>query len=142
TYREEIGWEGLIERARKANMERTLYYSLFLMPDKWKTFDISIMERLKSFAFGYGERLFLRRLKKGQKIPYSGDTLFLLNVKGMLKKTRFLARVIFSEEEIRLKDIINPILFIRFLMDRLGKIGRFIYDITVGRLRLPYGVNL
>lgn len=60
------------------NIADTFYYNLFLMPEEWKAFDESLMERLRSQSFRFGERLLLERLEKGHNIHYSGDPFFYL----------------------------------------------------------------
>lgn len=132
-YRDVIDWERLFRRARDMNLDRTLYYSLFLMPEEWRTFDPSVINGLTPRTFYNGERLLLKRLKRGQKIPYSGDTLFLLNVKGILKRLKFLKGVLFPQEEVGMKTLLNPFTLFGFLIVRFLKIWRFLFDIMMIR---------
>ncbi|MFQ5900161.1 MAG: nucleotidyltransferase family protein [Thermodesulfobacteriota bacterium] len=123
-YRDGIDWERLFERARSMNLERTLYYSLSLMPEEWRGFDGSVIERLGPHFSCYGEEPLLGRLRKGERISYSGDILFLLNTKGIWNKMRFLKGCLLPKEEVGLRTLFNPLLLIRFLAGRLIKIGK------------------
>ncbi len=114
-YREDIDWDEVVSRAEGMGLDRPLFYTLYLMPRGWRTFDPSLMERLASTT--HLERLILDRLRE-REVPYAGEALFLLNIRGFYNKLAFIKGVLLPEEERdRLPDL---------LLDRLGKVRAMI----------------
>ncbi len=138
-HKKDIDWDRILQRAKRMNLERTLYYNLFLLPNEWKVFEPSTLELFKPRSFHYGEEGLLKKLKQGQIVSYAGDILFMLNARGLWKKTRFLIGVLFPKEEVGFKIILNPIGLIRFLLYRLTKVGKFCYEIARRRVGLTHG---
>ena len=97
-YRDSIDWDDLAERAEGMGLKRSLFYALSLMPEGWRTFDRSLMERFLPPDLSPLERRVLSRLREGE-VPYSGEILFLLNIRGFCNKLAFMKGVLFPPEE-------------------------------------------
>lgn len=119
-YKGCIEWDDLAERADRIGLKRPFFYTLSLMPEGWRTFDRTLMERFIPADLSLWERVLLRKLKEGE-VPYSGEILFLLNIRGFYNKLAFIKGVLFPPEEIgKIKT------FPSLIWDRLRKGGMMI----------------
>ncbi len=131
-YGDRIDIEELFYRAGEMNLSRTLFYSLFLMPEEWLDSYSSMVEVLRPEPFHPGEEAILKRLKRGVAIPYAGESLFLLNTRGIWNWMVFIKSIIFSKEEIRAWHLLNPLTIYRFVKDRFIKMGVYLFGLFIG----------
>ena len=135
-YRDKIDGKRFFERAGFMGLEKTVYYSFSLMPQKWKSYNEDVLKASNDKYLSCSERFLLKRLKINRSIPYSGDTFFLFATKGLWKKLFFLKAVLLPEEELKSNGAV--IGFLKFLAGRFLGIGRLILSIAKGRRGLVY----
>ncbi len=131
-YRDRIDIKRLFHRAREMNLSRTVFYSLFLMPEEWLDSYRSILKVLRPETFQPGEEALLKRLKMGEAIPYAGESLFLLNTRGIWNWIVFIKSIIFPDEEIRLGYLLNPFAIYHFIKDRFIKMVVYLFSLFIG----------
>lgn len=100
-YKADIDWEKLIQRARRFNLIKPLYFSLRFIAHYWNLPHIlSLISHMHQISLNFIEQIALKKILKLEKIDRWGDILYLFNIKRKRDKLLFMLETLFPRPKI------------------------------------------
>ncbi len=132
-YRNGLNWERVIEDSFRFNLDRMVYYNLYLVR-KFLGREIPsyVLKRLRPERPGYFERKFVSFISKNRRFPGLSYLLYLSLNRGLFAKGRFVFRTFFPPRQVMAqrnnisRKNLTPLPYLRHLREVLGPLPKLI----------------
>jgi hypothetical protein len=107
-YKDRIDWKVLSEEAKRFNLSRILYYSLFLASKRLR-YDIPELEKMKAVKISSLEKVLFSLMNKEIGLSLSAYLMYLLTQDGLAGKLKFIKRTILPTTYVMAHNFSLPI---------------------------------